>query len=53
MVAAKMHWLEGAKIMTAGGYWGDVVSGRTERVGELERLVDRQTAAGADEPVSG
>lgn len=53
LVAAQVHRLEGAEVMAAGGYWGDVVSRRAEWIWELQCLVDRQTAAGADKPVAG
>lgn len=40
LVTAQVHWLEGAEVVSAGGYWGDVVSRGTEWVWEFECLVD-------------
>ena len=40
LVAAEVHWLEGAEVVAADGYWGDVVSRGAEWVGELQCLVD-------------
>lgn len=40
LVAAEVHWLEGAEVVAACCYWGDVVSCGAEWVWEFECLVD-------------
>lgn len=35
LVAAEVHWLEGAEVMASGGYWCDVVSCCAEWIWEL------------------
>lgn len=40
LVAAQVHRLEGAEVVAAAGYWGDVVSRGAEWVWELQCFVD-------------